>query len=114
MPSLSNPLAIGAGSKAATGLVIAEASSVFIEAGSFQVQVGGGATATWKIIRTTDDPASSPTWHDVEDNLGAVSNTSNRVLVGHEAEGAYYNANITAYPSGTLTARLSQGKGSDA
>ncbi len=112
MASFSNPVALGSGSAAATGLVITEADSVFIEAGHFQVQIGGGATATWKIIRTTDDPASSPTWHDVEDHLGATSNTSNRVLVGHEAEGAYYNVNITAYTSGTLTARLSQGKGS--
>lgn len=112
MASLSNPIALGAGSATGTGLVVTEASSVFIEAGEFQIQVGGGATASWKVVRTTDDPASSPTWHDIEDYLGTVTNSSDRVLVGREAEGAYYNVNVTAYTSGTLTARISQGKGS--
>lgn len=98
------------GSATATGLVVAEASSVFIEPGHFQVQIGGGATASWKVVRTTDDVASSPTWHNVEDAFGVVTNSADRVLVGFEAEGAYYNINVTAYTSGTLTARIAQAK----
>ena len=111
MPSLSNPLALATGSKAATRLVIAEASSVFIQPGTFQVEVGGGATATWKIVRTTDDPASSPTWHNAEDQNATITNTVGRSIVCEEAAGGYYNIEITAYTSGTLTARVEQGKG---
>jgi len=111
MPSLSKPLALATGSKAATGLVIAEASSVFIEPGNFQVEVGGGATATWKIVRTTDDPSSSPTWHNAEDQNATITNTVGRSIVCQEGAGAYYNIEITAYTSGTLTARIEQGKG---
>ena len=110
MASLSNPTANGAGTKAATGLVLTEAASVFIEPGHFAVEVSGGATATWKVVRTTDDPADTPTFHDFEDYLGAVSNSANRVLLGYEAVGAYYNVNVTAYTSGTLAANIKQNR----
>lgn len=110
MASASDPGKVKTGSKAATGLAHTEADSIFIEPGHFQLEVGGGATATWKLVRTTDDVGSSPTWHDVEDHMGTVSNSSDRVLVGFEAEGAYYNVNVTAYTSGTLTARIAQAK----
>jgi hypothetical protein len=110
MASLSNPGKVAAASVTATGLVTAEAASIFIEPGRFQVQVGGGATATWKVVRTTDDVASSPTWNDIEDALGTVSNSADRTVVGFEAEGAYYNVNVTAYTSGTLTSRIAQAR----
>lgn len=110
MASLSDPGKVATGSKTATGLVMTEAASIFIEPGYFTVQVGGGATATWDLQRTTDDVASSPTWHDVEDSAGATGHTTDRVLNGFEAEGAYYNINVSAYTSGTLTARIAQAK----
>jgi len=108
MAAPRRPGKLKTGTKAATGLVFTEADSILIEPGYFQIVVNGTFDATWALVRSTDDPSSSPTWTQVEDAAAAATHTTARVLVGYEAEGAYYNVDVTIYGSGTVAARVAQ------